>query len=215
MRRFSNADPKRNTYLAMLAIMDEGVGEILNALDRFDLAANTLVIFLSDNGGARGTTAVNGALRDYKHSVYEGGIRVPFLVRWPGRIPPGTVSDEPVISIDAFATVLAAAGVTAPPDRVIDSRDILPAIIGSAEGPLHEALYWNWIGKGSDNGWAIRKGRWKLLNDKDAVELYDLEADVSESRDLADDEPAVVRELLASYRAWQQGIVPRIRRDRR
>ena len=215
IRRFSNADPKRNTYLAMLAIMDEGVGEILDALDRFDLAAETLVMFLSDNGGARGTTAVNGALRDYKHSVYEGGIRVPFLVRWPGRIPPGTVSDEPVISIDAFATVLAAAGVTAPPDRVIDSRDILPAIIGSAEGPLHEALYWNWIGKGSDNGWAIRKGRWKLLNDKDAVELYDLEADLSESRDLADDEPAVVRELLASYRAWQQGIVPRIRRDRR
>ena len=214
IRRFSNADPKRNTYLAMLAIMDEGVGEILDALDRFELAANTLVVFLSDNGGARGTTADNGALRAYKHSVYEGGIRVPFLLRWPGRIPPGSVSDEPVISIDAFATMLAAAGVRPPDDRVIDSRDILPAVLGSAGDPLHEALYWNWIGKDSDHGWAIRMGRWKLLNDKDAVELYDLEADLSESRDLASDQPAVVQELLASYGSWQEGIAPRIRRNR-
>ena len=139
---------------------------------------------------------------------------MPFLLRWPGKIPPGSVSDEPVISIDAFATMLAAAGVKPPDDRVIDSRDILPAVLGSAAGPLHEALYWNWIEKGSDHGWAIRMGRWKLLNDKDAVELYDLEADLSESRDLANEEPAVVRELLATYRSWQEGTAPRIRRNR-
>ena len=87
VRRFSNPDPKRNTYLAMLAILDEGVGEILDVLDREGIGDSTLVIFLSDNGGARGTSAQNGALRDYKHSVYEGGIRVPFLLRWPRSNP--------------------------------------------------------------------------------------------------------------------------------
>ena len=212
--RFSNPDPKRNTYLAMLAIMDEGIGAILDALDRLDLAEDTLVIFLSDNGGARGTTAVNGALRNYKHSVYEGGIRVPFLLRWPARIPPGTVSDEPVISVDVFTTVLAASGVDPPANLDLDSRDILPAIMGSLEQPLHDALYWNWIGKDSDKGWAIRKGRWKLLADKGGLELYDLSADISETRNLADKEPSIVEELHARYRSWQEQIVPGIRRKR-
>ena len=212
--RFSNPDPKRNTYLAMLAIMDEGIGAILDTLDRFDLTENTLVIFLSDNGGARGTTAVNGVLRNYKHSVYEGGIRVPFLIRWPARIPAGTVSDEPVISIDVFATALAASGVDVPVNLDLDSRDILPAITGSLERPLHDALYWNWIGKDSDKGWAIRRGRWKLLADKGGLELYDLSADISETRDLADKEPSIVEELHAGYRSWQEQIVPGIRRKR-
>ena len=212
--RFSNPDPKRNTYLAMLAIMDEGIGAILDALDRLDLAQDTLVIFLSDNGGARGTTAANGALRSYKHSVYEGGIRVPFLLRWPARIPPGTVSDEPVISVDVFTTVLAASGVDPPANLDLDSRDILPAVTGSLEGPLHDALYWNWIGKDSDKGWAIRMGRWKLLADKGGLELYDLSADISETRNLADKEPSIVEELHARYRSWQEQIVPGIRRRR-
>ena len=214
VRRFSNSDPKRNTYLAMLAVMDEGIGEILAALDRFGIADETLVIFFSDNGGARGTTAVNGALRDYKHSVYEGGVRVPFLLRWPGRIPAGTVSDEPVISIDAFATILSAARVEGPRDRVIDSRDIVSVLTGKRAGPLHEALYWNWIERDSEQGWAVRKGRWKLLRNKGGLELYDLDADLSESRNLTSENPDVVEELLASYEGWRKGIVPRIRRRR-
>ena len=215
IRRFSNPDPKRNTYLAMLEILDEGVGAILDTLDRLGLAEDTLVIFLSDNGGARGTSADNGELRGYKHSVYEGGLRVPFLLRWPSRIPAGTVSDEPVISVDVFSTALAAARVALPQGNAVDSRDLLPALTESLERPLHEALYWNWIDKDSDKGWAIRKGRWKLLADKGGPELYDIEADVSESRDLASSEPEVVRELLAAYRAWREGLAPRIRRNRR
>lgn len=214
IRRFSNPDSERNTYLAMLAVMDEGVGEILAALDRLDLACDTLVIFFSDNGGARGTTAVNEPLRAYKHSVYEGGLRVPFLLRWPGRIPAGTVSDEPVISIDAFSTILSAAGVDAPADRAIDSRDIVPALAGTAGGPLHEALYWNWIDKDSDKGWAVRKGRWKLLADKGGPELYDLESDISETRNLASANPAIVQALRSSYESWRAGMAPRIRRRR-
>lgn len=214
VRRYSSPDPQRNTYLAMLAIMDEGVGAILDTLDRLDLSDNTLVIFLSDNGGARGTTANNGALRNFKHSVYEGGLRVPFLVRWPGRIPAGTVSDEPVISIDVFSTVLAAAGIDPPDELQLDSRDILPALAGQLDRPLHEALYWNWIGKDSDTGWAIRKGRWKLLADKGGIELYDLEADLGETRNLAPVQPMIVQTLLADYKSWQNQLLPGIRRKR-
>lgn len=214
VRRYSSPDPQRNTYLAMLAIMDEGVGAILDTLDRLDLSDNTLVVFLSDNGGARGTTANNGALRNFKHSVYEGGLRVPFLVRWPERIPAGTVSDEPVISIDVFSTVLAAAGIEPPDELQLDSRDMLPALAGPLDRPLHEALYWNWIDKDSDTGWAIRKGRWKLLADKGGIELYDLEADIGETRNLASNQPTIVQTLLAEYKNWQSQLRPRIRRQR-
>lgn len=214
VRRYSSPDPQRSTYLAMLAIMDEGVGAILDTLDRLDLSDNTLVIFLSDNGGARGTTANNGALRNFKHSVYEGGLRVPFLARWPGRIPAGTVSDEPVISIDVFSTVLAAAGIEPPDELQLDSRDMLPALAGRLDRPLHEALYWNWIDKDSDTGWAIRKGRWKLLADKGGIELYDLEADIGETRNLASNQSMIVQTLLAEYKNWQSQLRPRIRRQR-
>ena len=214
IRHHSNPDPKRNTYLAMLEIMDEGVGEILDTLDRLDLSQSTLVVFFSDNGGARGTTANNGELRSFKHSVYEGGIRVPFLLRWPDRISPGTVSHEPVISIDVFATALAAAGVEMPESRPTDSRDILPAVTGSLDGPLHDALYWNWFEKGTDKGWAVRKGPWKLLSDKGDAELYNLDADPTESRNLIEAEPSKAEELLASYRNWERGNKHRIRRSR-
>ena len=190
IQRFSNPDRTRNTYLAMLAIMDEDVGEILDTLDRFGLSDDTLAIFFSDNGRVRGTTATNGTLRNYKHSVYEGEVRVPFLLRWPKRIPSGTVSDEPVISIDAFATILAASGVELPANLIIDSRDILPAVTGALDHPLHEALYWSWINKDSDKGWAVRKGHWKLLTDKGGLELYDLEGDISETHNFASLEPA-------------------------
>lgn len=214
VRRYSSPDPQRNTYLAMLAIMDEGVGAILDTLDRLDLSDNTLVIFFSDNGGARGTTANNGALRNFKHSVYEGGLRVPFLLRWPERIPAGTVSDEPVISIDVFSTVLAAAGIEPPGELQLDSRDMLPALAGQLDRPLHEALYWNWIDKDSETGWAIRKGRWKLLSDKGGIELYDLEADIGETRNQAPNQPMTVQILLAEYKNWQSQLRPRIRRQR-
>lgn len=213
--RFDTGDADRNTYLAMLRVMDEGVGQVLDTLERLGLEEDTLVLFFSDNGGAKNNASNNGPLRDYKHSVYEGGVRVPFLVRWSKKIRAGTVSDEPVISIDAFATILAAAGVALPQDRVIDSRDIIPALTGELEGPLHERLYWNWMDKDSDDGWAIRKGRWKLFTDKNGMELYDLEADLGETRNLVTEQPERVRELLADYQSWRGELAPRIHRPRR
>lgn len=209
--QFDNPDPKRNTYLAMLKIMDEGIGEVLDALDRGGLGDDTLVFFFSDNGGARGTTAQNGPLRDYKHSVYEGGIRVPFLMRWRGRILPGQVSREPVISLDVLPTALAAAGVE-PPGRPLDGRDILPALEGKLDGPLHDALYWNWMDRDSDVGWAVRQGRWKLLADKNGVELYDLETDVGERNNLAPSKSDVRERLQELYYAWRNETAPRLKR---
>ena len=215
LRRFRGPDPDRNTYLAMLAILDEGVGRILATLDRLELAEDTRVMFFSDNGGARGTTADNGVLRDFKHSVYEGGIRVPFLIRWPARIPAGSVSDQPVISIDAFATILSALGVRPPAGLDLDSRDIIPAAIGATpREAVERSLYWNWTDKGSPTGWAVRKGRWKLLSDEGEAELYDLQTDISEERNLAAERPELVAELLATYKAWEEETVPRIRRQR-
>ena len=212
--RFDSGDADRNTYLAMLRVMDEGVGAVLDTLERLQLEKDTLVLFFSDNGGAGNNASNNGPLRDHKHSVYEGGIRVPFLVRWPARIKAGAVSHEPVISIDAFATILAAAGAAPPRDRILDSRDITPALEGKLAGPLHERLFWNWMDKESDEGWAIRKGRWKLLADKNGMELYDLQADLGEARNLAAAHPERVRELLADYQAWRSEIAPRIQRKR-
>lgn len=214
IRRHSNPDAKRNTYLAMLDILDEGIGEVLDTLDRRGLSENTLVFFFSENGGARGTTAQNGRLRDYKHSVYEGGIRVPFLMRWPGKIASGTVSDEPVITLDVLPTALAAVGIDVTEDLALDGRDILPVLNGNSEGPLHEALFWNWMDKGSDNGWAVRQGRWKLLADKRGVELYDLAADISERNNLVQSEPEVRARLQKLYYSWRDKLEPRMRRSR-
>jgi arylsulfatase A-like enzyme len=212
--RYKTGNEERNTYLAMLRVMDEGVGAVLDTLDRLGLEKDTLVLFFSDNGGARNNASNNGPLRGHKHSVYEGGVRVPFLVRWPTRIPAGVTSDEPVISIDAFATILAAAGIEPPADRVIDSRDITPALTGNLDGPLHERLFWNWMDKDADDGWAIRKGRWKLLADKNGMELYDLTEDLGETRNLVRESPERVRELLADYQSWRSEIAPRIQRQR-
>ena len=114
----------------MLKSMDEAVGKVLDALKRTGADDNTLIIFFSDNGGAKKNFANNGALRDFKQSVYEGGIRVPFIVRWPGRLPKGAVCSEPVISLDAMPTICAAAGAELPDDRIYDGRNMLPTLRG-------------------------------------------------------------------------------------
>jgi len=178
IKLFNTGDKNRDIYLAMLKSMDEAIGKVLDALKRTGADDNTLIIFFSDNGGARKNFANNGALRDFKQSVYEGGIRVPFIVRWPGKLPKGAVCNEPVISLDAMPTICAAAGIKLPDDRVYDGKNMLGILRGQKKGPLHKALFW-------DDGvkqWAVREGKWKLLfNREGSLELYDLEADISET----------------------------------
>ncbi len=206
IERFNTGDKNRDIYLAMLVCMDEAVGKVLEALGKTGADNNTLIIFFSDNGGARQNLACNGILRDFKHSLYEGGIRVPYIVRWPDKLPKGTVCDEPVISLDVMPTVCAAVGVELPGDRVYDGRNMLPVLRGPAKGPLHEALFWD---DGEDQ-WAVRAGRWKLVSRKGALELFNLDADTSEKNDLKDQNPETVERLKKLYADWKAQMAPRI-----
>ncbi len=210
VKRFNTGDSSRDTYLAMLVCMDEAIGRVLDALRRTGADRNTLIVFFSDNGGDKNNLANNGVLRDYKHSLYEGGIRVPFVVRWPDKLPKGEACDEPVISLDVMPTICAAAGIELPSDRVYDGKDMLPALRGQLKGPLHQTLFW-------DDGaelWAVRAGKWKLVSVKGTLELYDLSADVGEKNDVFKQNPDVVERLERDYRAWKGTMAPRIQKVR-
>jgi arylsulfatase A-like enzyme len=207
IKRFDTGDENRNIYLAMLTSMDEAIGKVLDALKRTGVDDNTLLIFFSDNGGARKNFANNGVLRDYKQSVYEGGIHVPFIVRWPGKLPKGAVCDEPVISLDIVPTICAAVGVKLPDDRVYDGKNMLPVLRAQTKKPLHKILFW-------DDGvkqWAVREGRWKLLfNREGSLELYDLQTDIGEKNNLAKQNPQIVKRLQQVYTAWKNQMPPQL-----
>ncbi|MBN2316146.1 MAG: sulfatase [Sedimentisphaerales bacterium] len=211
IERFNTGDPDRDIYLAMLTCMDDAIGRVLDALKQTGVDDNTLIIFFSDNGGARQNHADNGVLREFKQTVYEGGIRVPFIVRWPGRLPKGTVCDEPVISLDVLPTVCAAVGAELPSDKLYDGKNMLPVLQGQSTNSLHEALFWD---DGADQ-WAVRVGKWKLLNFKGSLELYDLHADISEKNDLKDQNPDIVERLQQMYAVWKRQMAPQISRVKR
>jgi len=198
--KYDTGDSDRDIYMGMLECMDGAIGEVLKALKRTGVEDNTLVFFFSDNGGAKKNLANNGLLRDFKQSVYEGGIHVPFIVKWPGKLKPGTVCDEPIICLDIFPTIISAIGAELPDDRVYDGRDMLPALKGELTEPLHDALFWD----GGGDRWAVRVGNWKLLSqDGNPAELYDLESDLSEHTDLAASNPTKAAELQARYDDWR------------
>jgi arylsulfatase A-like enzyme len=199
IKRFNTGNKDRDIYLAMLGCMDEAVGDVLDALKRTGYDENTLVIFFSDNGGAKKNSADNGLLRDYKQTVYEGGIRVPFIVRWPAKLPKAAVCDVPVISLDVMPTILSAVGASLPADRVYDGRDMMPVLRGQTKKPLHNALFFC----DGSNQWAVRAGKWKLLSRKGSLELYDLDVDIGETKNLASKEPAKLRRLKELYDKWR------------
>lgn len=197
------ADRKRRTYCAMLSALDDAVGRVLRALDDAKLSENTLVIFINDNGGPQKRNASNNApLSGNKSSLSEGGIRVPYLVRWKGQLEAGQVYRQPVISLDIFPTICAAAGVEAPGNVQFDGVNLLPFLTGRDAGPPHETLYWRY---GPQR--AVRHGNYKLLKRRDReYELYDLAQDVGEKRDLAAAQPDVVKQLAALYDRWNSEL---------
>jgi arylsulfatase A-like enzyme len=185
--------------MAMIYRMDIAVGEVIKTLKETGVYENTILFYFSDNGGSKATSANNLPLRDFKQSVYEGGLRVPFVMSWPGKIKPA-VCKEPVISLDILPTICAVLDIKLPNDRIYDGKNMLPAIEEKLKQPLHQELFWD----GSENRWAVRQGKWKLVFDKKAkLELYDLEKDLSESKDLASVDPEKVSELEGKYRAWR------------
>jgi arylsulfatase A-like enzyme len=196
------ADPKRRKYAAMVAAMDDAVGEVLRAVRETGLGKDTLVIFLSDNGGA---TQANGAdnrpFRAHKGALYEGGVRVPFMMQWKGRLQANRVVQDPVSALDIYPTALAAAGVRAPGATELDGINLLPHLVrGGAGKPVPQRpLFWR-LGQRS----AMRHGRWKLVQRRvRPAELYDLTVDKGERNDLAAAKPGVVKQLQATMTSWQ------------
>ncbi len=200
LERFGHVqDRKRRMLLAMLSAMDDAVGRVLDRLREKGLEENTLVIFISDNGApTEGNGSRNDPLRGYKGQVLEGGIRVPFIVQWQGRLPGGKTFEQPVIALDILPTVLAAAGVQVSAERKLDGVDLLPYLAGRREGVPHEALYWRFGPQA-----AVRKGDWKLIRSEAAPpQLYNLASDAGEQHDLAGDQAERVKELEAMLNNW-------------
>jgi len=197
-------DPSRQKYAAQVSLMDDAIGETIGALRETEQEQRTLVFFFSDNGGPVGINGSdNTPLRGAKGSVYEGGVRVPFVMAWPGRLPAGRTDDRPVSSLDVFATSLGAAGVAMPTDRRYDSVNLIPYVTGENKGVPHERLFWR-----SGPLLAAREGNWKLVRGASAAdELYDLGNDVAESRDLAATQPAVAARLAAALEAWNKELI--------
>jgi len=189
-------DLHRRIFAAMLAHLDDSVGSVVAQLRATGLAENTLIVFLTDNGGpTKELTSSNGPLRGGKGELFEGGIRVPFIVSWPSRIAPRAL-DTPVISLDATATALALAGISSTPSR-LDGVNLWPLLSGKSAAAPHAALYWR-VGERH----AIRHGDWKLLRQRGAWQLYHLTKDVGEQTDRASAEPARTRELAGLWETW-------------
>ncbi len=198
---FDTGDAQRDILMAMIKHLDLGVGAIAAALKKHGLFENTLLIYLSDNGGAAAMHADNTPLRGFKQDDYEGGIHVPFIVSWPRRLKAGAKCAAPVISLDILPTALAAAGIAPPEDGRLDGKNMLPAIEGKTE-QLHAYLCWN----SGDGKWAIRQGDWKLVAVKAKVELFNLKEDPGETADLAGKLPETVKRLAKTYDTWLDGM---------
>ena len=209
-------DNQRRTYAAMMWAMDEAIGKLLAKLKDEKLEQNTLVFFVSDNGGPtmQGTTingSVNAPLRGSKRTTLEGGVRVPFFVKWPAQVPAGKTFDAPVIQLDVLPTALAAAGVEPKADWKLDGVNLLPHLTGAAKTNPHDLLYWRF-----GQQMAVRKGDWKLVKydavadggkGTSPVRLYNLADDIGEKTDLAAKQPEKVKELQTAWDEWNKGNV--------
>ncbi len=199
---------------AMLASIDEGVGALVAKLDELGIAGNTLLVFTSDNGGETRVTT-NGHLRGGKSQLYEGGIRVPMIARWPGRAQAGAVCETPVSSIDLYPGLLEAAGLAAPRGHTLDGVSFLPLLARPQARLKRDALYWHYpLEKphflGGRSAGALRKGDWKLIEffDTRTAELYHLKADPGERNDLAAAEPARLSAMRQDLAAWRRAVIP-------
>jgi arylsulfatase A-like enzyme len=225
--RFTDiSEPKRRTYAAMLAAMDDAIGAVLTRLRELELQDDTLIFFVSDNGGPPVNGSSNGPLRGHKAQTWDGGIRVPLMIQWTGHLPAGKVYDEPVIQLDFLPTALAAAGVNVPASggsassesgaSALDGVNLLPYLRGEKTGAPHAALYWRF-----GQQMAIRMGDWKLVkapgagladgggglrrqvvSDLTGAQLFNLSDDIGERNDLADKHPEKVKQLAAAWQKW-------------
>lgn len=188
-------------FASMMTSMDRGIGRVLKALDRSKRQRDTLVIFTSDNGGER--YSFNWPFSFQKMYLNEGGTRVPAMVRWPGVIPAGRVTEQPVITMDWTATILAATGTAADPAYPLDGDNLLPVCTGQ-RGVYDRSLFWR-----TQTRAAARIGNWKYLQDGAVERLYDLSTDVGEKTDLKSARADTFEQVRKQYLAWNEKMLPR------
>jgi arylsulfatase A-like enzyme len=204
LSRFPNIkDSKRRTYAAMVSAVDDGVGALLNKLEELQIAENTLVFFLSDNGGPTSANASdNTPLRGFKGDFFEGGVRVPFALQWKGIIPAGQTYDHPVISLDIFSTAVAISEVS--PKNQLDGVNLVPFLTGENKGIPHQELYWR---NYAANRFAIRTADSKQILETDKIFLFDIQKDISEKVNLAANQTNRVRELTKLIENWKMSLM--------
>ncbi len=196
-------DKKRRVVMAMLDSMDQNIGKVLTALRRNSLEENTLIVFLSDNGGHEASP--NKPLRGKKGTYWEGGLRVPFCMSWKGTLPPGQIYKHPVISLDLMPTFIAAAGGKIDPGWKLVGVDLLPFAKGDEPGRPHQTLYWTWGARK-----AIRHGDMKAISQDGGktFQLYDLASDIGEQSDLATEKPGKLKALIKRQSEWESTLMP-------
>lgn len=209
LNRFGHIkNQKRKTYAAMVSAVDDGVGAVLDKLNQLDLTKNTIVIFLSDNGGPENDNGSdNGVLRGAKGSLFEGGVRVPFAMQWPGRIIPNSRYDLPVISLDIFATIAANVNGAVKPKHILDGVNLLPYLNGTKQGAPHTYLFWRQY---DQKNYAVlhQSGIKQLILKDTSIAVYDLKADIGEQVNRASSEARWISILEQQRKNWESITIP-------
>ena len=192
----------RADYVAMVEHLDRRVGEVMDALDRLSIARDTIVIFTNDNGGE--WLSSNSPLFGRKWTLWEGGIRVPAIVRWPGRIPAGKVSDQVGITMDLTASILAITGTPVPKEARLEGVNLFPAWEGKSPS-IERTLFWR-AGSGAGRQTAVRRGDWKIIHDTGSTYVFNVRTDLSERHDLANQRQDIARALWPLLEAWEKDV---------
>ena len=203
--QFPNLPGKRKTFAGMLTALDTAIGRVMAKVREQGQEENTLVFFYSDNGGPTSdNSSLNTPLRGFKAQFYEGGIRVPFVMQWKGKLPSGTEFKQPVMGFDVHATALAACGISRPEEKPLDGVDLLPHLLGEVKKRPHEQLFWR-----AGQQHAARVGDWKLVDARNEPPmLFNLKEDISESKNLASVQPDKLKELQSAFAEWEKGMKP-------
>ncbi len=198
----------RADYIEMVEYLDGSIGKLLKSLENRDLTRDTLVLFCSDNGGER--LSNNSPLFHGKYTLWEGGIRVPCIARWPSVLTEKTVSKLPITTLDIAASILAAGKVDPPTDPPLDGQDIVPILLGKK--PAEERnFFWRLARPDEQFGqYAVRRGKWKLIRDREIELLFDLENDPSERKNLAYEYPEIVAQLRKALMDWDRQLPPAV-----
>ena len=190
-------DEATRIYAAMTSALDDSIGAVMHKIEDLGLEKNTLIIFASDNGAGFAGYSNNSPLRKGKHTMFEGGVRVPFAMKWPGKIPIGVTYNKPISSLDVFPTVVAAVKGKLPQETILDGVNLLPYLDGSNTAAPHENFFWR-----SGEIWASRQAEWKLIYAGNRYWLYNLSDDIGETINLAESNKDLVDQIKASYDNW-------------